>query len=74
VRRSARETLERYQTNPVAFCREVLRFEPWSKQREILESVRDHERTAVRSCHGAGKTAVASRVALWFSPCIRTPG
>jgi integrase len=50
----------------VAFCREVLGFEPWSKQREVLESVRDHSRTAVRSCHGAGKTAIAARSALWF--------
>lgn len=27
----------------------------WSKQREILDSIRDHRRTAVRSCHGVGK-------------------
>src|SRR5579862_2260704 len=63
---SARDQLERYLRDPVAFCREVLGFEPWSKQREILESVRDHTRTAVRSCHGPGKTAVAARCALWF--------
>jgi hypothetical protein len=63
---AARERLARYQADPVLFCREVLRFEPWSKQREILESVRDHTRTAVRSCHGAGKTATAARAALWF--------
>jgi phage terminase large subunit len=53
-------------TDPVAFCRQVLRFEPWSKQQRILESVRDHRRTAVRSCHGSGKTAVAARAAIWF--------
>jgi len=62
----ARGTLDRYRRDPVAFCRERLRFEPWSKQREILESVRDHTRTAVRSCHAAGKTATAARAALWF--------
>ena len=44
----------------------MLGFEPWSKQREILESVRDHPRTTVRSCHGVGKTAVAARAVLWF--------
>jgi phage terminase large subunit len=55
-----------YQQNPVAYCQEILKFAPWSKQREILESVRDHPRTAVRSCHGVGKTAIAARAALWF--------
>jgi hypothetical protein len=63
---SVTDTLERYQGDPVAFCREVLKFEPWSAQRQILESVRDHGRTTVRSCHGAGKTAIAARCALWF--------
>jgi hypothetical protein len=62
----ARERIARYRDDPVAFCREALRFELWSKQAEVIESVRDHTRTAVRSCHGAGKTAVAARVALWF--------
>jgi hypothetical protein len=56
----------RYQADPVGYCRDVLRFEPWSKQREVLESVRDHKRTAVRSSHGTGKTAIAGRAALWF--------
>lgn len=63
---AAESQRERYQRDPVAYCREVLRFEPWSKQREILESVRDHPRTAVRSSHGIGKTAIAARAALWF--------
>jgi phage terminase large subunit len=63
---AAADKIERYRSNPVAFCREVLGFEPWSKQAEILESVRDNSRTAVRSCHAAGKTATAARAALWF--------
>jgi len=57
---------ERYVSDPVAFVREVLGFEPWSKQIETMLSVRDHPRTAVRACHGVGKTAVAARIALWF--------
>jgi phage terminase large subunit len=63
---AARDLLDRYGADPAAFFREVLRFEPWSRQAAIAESVRDHSRTAVRSCHGAGKTATAARVALWF--------
>lgn len=54
------------QQNPVRFCEKVLGFTPWSKQREVLEAIRDHKRVAVRSCHGSGKTANAARAALWF--------
>jgi hypothetical protein len=52
--------------DPVTFCEKVLGFPAWSKQREIIESVKKNPRTAVRSCHGSGKTATAARVALWF--------
>jgi hypothetical protein len=36
------------------------------KQREIMESVRDHKETLVPSCHDSGKTWVAARCLLWF--------
>lgn len=62
----AEEAFSDYRDDPVAFEREVLGQRPWSKQVEILESVRDHRITAVRSCHGAGKSHVAAAVALWF--------
>lgn len=52
--------------DPVRYVERVLGFTPWSTQRAILESVRDHKRTAVRSCHGSGKTAIAARCVLWF--------
>ena len=64
--RPAQETLERYQGDPVAYCREILKWEPWSLQCKTLESVRDHDRTAVASCHGTGKTATAARAVVWF--------
>ena len=38
----------------------------WSIQAEILQSVRDHPRTAVKSCHGIGKSWTAADVALWW--------
>src|SRR4051794_20665753 len=63
---TATEALEAIRRDPVNFCREVLKFESWSKQREIFESVRDNQRTAVRSAHGVGKTATAARAVLWF--------
>lgn len=44
-----------YAADPVGWVRGRLGQTVWSKQAEIMESVRDHRRTAVRSCHGAGK-------------------
>lgn len=40
--------------------------ELWSKQREILESVRDNKNTAVRSCHEIGKSFSAALTCCWF--------
>lgn len=38
----------------------------WSKQREILWSVRDNRRTAVRSAHNVGKSFAAAIAACWW--------
>lgn len=57
---------KKYQLDPVAFAREVLGVEPWSKQVEILEAVRDHKRVAVKSGHKVSKSHSAAIVALWF--------
>lgn len=62
----ARELHAIMQADPVAFARTFLGFKPWSKQREIMRSVRDNPRTAVRSCHGSGKTKTAANIAAWF--------
>jgi hypothetical protein len=62
----------RASVDPVFKAREVFGWWPWSKQREILWSVRTNERTAVPSAHGLGKTATAARVVLDFvseGPC-----
>ena len=55
-----------YLADPVGYAKDILGFSPWSKQRLILESVRDHARTTVRACHGVGKTASAAQAVLWF--------
>lgn len=47
--------------------------ELWSKQVEITESVRDNRRTAVKSCHGAGKSFDAAITAAWWMD-IHKPG
>ena len=62
----ARLLLQRAQADPAWWCEHVLRVKPWGKQVEIMESVRDNPRTAVRSCHGIGKSFTAGQVILWF--------
>lgn len=62
----ARIIVERCQRDPEFFQREVLGWDPWEKQVEIAKSVRDHKKTAVKSCHDSGKTADAARIGLWF--------
>lgn len=55
-----------YIDDPVAWSSERLGEFWWSKQREIAESVRDNRRTAVHSCHDAGKSYIASRIVCWW--------
>jgi hypothetical protein len=55
-----------YADQPVAFVREVLMGEPWSKQIEIAEAVRDQPLTVVRSCNAAGKDWIAAHLAVWW--------
>jgi hypothetical protein len=55
-----------YQDSPVAWVEERLGEFIWSKQEEIAESVVVNKYTAVKACHGPGKSFIASRVALWW--------
>ncbi|MFD3827704.1 hypothetical protein [Streptomyces sp. NPDC058621] len=64
--RELAERAARYQGHPVTWVRERLRQTVWSKQREILNAVRDHRRTAVRSGHGVGKSWTAALVVTWW--------
>ena len=46
---------QKYKDDPVLWAEEIAGATLWSKQREILESVRDHQRTTVRASNGPGK-------------------
>jgi len=59
--------VEKCQTDPVWWIRTHLGSKLWAKQREIARSVRDNKRTAVRSCHGIGKSKASADIALWFT-------
>lgn len=44
-----------FQAHPETFCRQMLGWEPWEKQEEILRSVIENKETYVKSCNAAGK-------------------
>lgn len=58
-----------YAGRPVDFCRDILGDVLWSRQAEIAAAVRDCRRVAVPSCHGAGKSFLAARLAVWWVAC-----
>ena len=55
-----------YQTDPVAWAEEYLGVQLWSKQKEILYSIRDNRKTAVAAGHGVGKSYIAAIAACWW--------
>lgn len=55
-RSQSRVVLDACAVDSAFFARSVLGWEPWLRQREILESARRHRRTLVMSGHGVGKT------------------
>ena len=56
----------RYQEDPIGWIQAKTHEYLWSKQREILESIRDNRYTAVMSCHDSGKSFIASRAMGWW--------
>lgn len=59
--------------DPVGWARERLGLHLWSKQQEIATSVVDHKRTAVKSCHDAGKSFIAGTVGQYWID-VHPPG
>lgn len=51
---------------PAGWVKEKLGEHLWSKQIEIMETVRDNRHTAVHSCHESGKSFTAARVVGWW--------
>lgn len=57
---------ELYKNDPVLWTREYLGIQLWSRQRDILESIRDNRNTAVAAGHGVGKSFVAAIAVAWW--------
>lgn len=55
-----------WRDDPVGFVEQGLGERLWSKQREILVSVRDNKRTSVPACHANGKSHLAARLVAWW--------
>lgn len=65
-RKALAHRTSQYGAEPIRWVQERLKQTVWSKQREILLTVRDNRRTAVRSGHGVGKSWTAALVACWW--------
>lgn len=56
----------RVQRDPAWFCREVLGSDPYDRQIEMIESVRDNEQTSVVGANGVGKDWMMGRIICWW--------
>ena len=63
---AAKAPFPQYVNDPTGFARDVLGWNPWSVQEDIGKALVEDQRVTVVSCNGAGKTAWASRLLLWF--------
>src|SRR6267378_1954719 len=52
--------------DPVLFASHLLGEDVWQKEAEILQSIKNNRRTAVKACHGVGKTFSLAVAALWW--------
>lgn len=55
-----------YEEDPEQFITEALGETLWSKQREIIHSVIENQRTAVAACHAPGKSWLSARIVSWW--------
>jgi phage terminase large subunit len=50
----------------VMYASHILGAELWDRQVEILRSIQKNRRTAIKACHGVGKTFTLALAALWW--------
>jgi len=66
-RRAGLPDLRKYKDDPCGFARDVLGFEPYPKQAEILEAMVTHKRLECHGANGTVKDAAAGVAALWWT-------
>src|ERR1700722_14529221 len=52
--------------DPVLFGSQVLGVDLWARKVEIVQTIKTHRRTAIKACHGVGKTFTLAVAALWW--------
>jgi phage terminase large subunit len=52
--------------DPVLFAEHMLGVDLWDLEADILRSISAQRRTAIKACHGVGKTFTLSLAALWW--------
>jgi hypothetical protein len=57
---------KRYRGDPVGYVRDILGAEPEPWQHDVLVALGEHNRIAVASGHGIGKTALTAWIIHWF--------
>jgi phage terminase large subunit len=55
-----------WRRDPVLFVKQALQATPEKWQEEALKNIRDHDRLAIRSGHGVGKSAFLAWVIIWW--------
>jgi hypothetical protein len=58
--------VRRVMGDPVLFATHILGIDLWPRETEILRSIKNHRRTAVKACHGVGKTFTLAVATLWW--------
>lgn len=58
--------LRRFRDEPIFFVKELLNVTPDAWQAETLQALTRHDRIAIRSGHGVGKSCLLAWSALWF--------
>lgn len=53
--------------DPSVYAEEVFGLTVWTRQRDVLTAVRDHDRVSVRSGHKVSKSTSAAIVVWWFT-------
>jgi len=74
AQRRSYNRLQALRDDPCGFFAEVLKVPSehiWSRVREVAQSVRDHQLTAVPAGHSVSKTWTAGRLAVWFKTCYQ---
>lgn len=67
IQESKASDLKRYANDPVGFAVDILGVQPWERQQDILEAIRDYSRVAVRSGHKIGKSNTDAIAAIWWA-------